>query len=84
MKKLPYGQKAPTNCADDSTSPTLDTHIFPNTPSNGKYWSSSLSPWKPIGYKYKAWHVDFKTGFFAPTINYTDDRSFSRAVRNSR
>ena len=84
MKKLPYGQKAPTNCADDSTSPTLDTHIFPNTPSNGKYWSSSLSPWKPIGYKYKAWNVDFKTGFFAPTINYTDDGSFSRAVRNSR
>lgn len=84
MKKLPYGQKVPKRCTDDSTSPTLDTHIFPNTPSNSKYWSSSLSPWKPIGYKYKAWHVDFKTGFFARTINYTDDGSFSRAVRNSR
>ena len=84
MKKLPYGQKVPKICADGSTRPTLDTNIFPNTPPDGKYWSSSLSPWKPIGYKYKAWNVNFKTGFFAPTINYTDDGSFSRAVRNSR
>lgn len=69
MKKLPSGQKVPKNCADGPTRPTLDTNIFPNTPPNGEYWSNTSYPWKPIDYKYKAWHVEFKIGFLAPTIN---------------
>jgi hypothetical protein len=84
MKKIPSGQKVPTNCADDSARPTLDTHIFPNTPPDGEYWSSSVPKWKPIGYKYKAWRVNFKTGFLAPSLNYTDIDGLLRAVRNNR
>lgn len=83
MKKIPKGGEVPTNCMDHSTAPTLDTHIFPNTPANGKYWSSSFS-WQPIGYQYKAWHVDFSFGFVARTINYTDYQGLARAVRNDQ
>lgn len=31
----------PTRCADGSSKPTLDTNIFPNTPADGLYLSSS-------------------------------------------
>jgi len=51
---------------------------------DGEYWSNTSSPWKPIGYKYKAWHVEFKTGFLAPTLNYTEYLALSKAVRNSK
>lgn len=81
MKKIPKGGKVPTTCRDDSTAPTLNTHIFPNTPPHGEYWSSSFS-WQPIGYQYKAWHVEFRSGFIARTMNYTDYQGLARAVRN--
>ena len=80
MTKIPKGGKVPKNCTVHSTAPTLDTHIFPNTPSNGEYWSNSFS-WQPIGYQYKAWHIAFGSGFVARTINYTDYQGLARAVR---
>jgi Protein of unknown function (DUF1566) len=45
-------------CKDNASEPTIDTASFPQTPINGRFWSSSLN----MGNAPKAWNVNFVNG----------------------
>jgi hypothetical protein len=62
MISLPNGNSTllvPSNCATKSSSPTLDTNIFPNTKRDEWYWSSSLVPFFSGS---RVYAVDFNFG----------------------
>lgn len=56
-KQLPSGTSIPIYCANSSNAPTIDSQIFPNTPSDW-YWSASLGMKADLF----AWDVNFKDG----------------------
>ena len=61
MVSIPNGsgtKQVPKYCADGSSSPTLDTNIFPNTKDDNYYWSSSPYAGNSGG----AWRVHFDCG----------------------
>jgi hypothetical protein len=74
-RTLPNGQNVPYRCADNARQPTLDTRIFPNTPSDW-YWSASPFAGHPNG----AWYVGFNDGY-AYGNNKDDRYYYVRAVR---
>ncbi len=72
----------PRRCADDSSKPTLNTNIFPNTPTDGRYFSSP-----PNGRSYSpTWNLHLGNGSIEP--NVTDfggtNEGYVRAVRDSK
>ena len=71
----------PRRCADGSSKPTLNTNIFPNTPSDGRYFSSP-----PNGRSYSpTWNLHLDNGNMS--YNVTDfsgpNEGYVRAVRDS-
>lgn len=74
-------REIPRRCADNSSKPTLNTNIFPNTPTDGRYFSSP-----PNGRSYSpTWNLHLGNG----SIEYNSavfsgtDEGFVRAVRDS-
>ena len=70
----------PRRCADGSSKPTLNTNIFPNTPTDGRYFSSP-----PNGRSYSpTWNLHLGNGSIEP--NVTDfggtNEGYVRAVRS--
>lgn len=72
----------PRRCADGSSKPTLNTNIFPNTPTDGRYFSSP-----PNGTSYSpTWDLHLGNGSIEfNSINLSRaDEGYVRAVRGSK
>ncbi len=61
-------------------SPAINTEFFPNTTSQGNYWSSTFD-FDPLGNK-RAWRVYFRTGSQYPRIE--SESYYVRAVRGEQ
>lgn len=70
----------PRRCADGSSKPTLNTNIFPNTPTNGRYFSSP-----PNGTYYSpTWNLHLDNGSIEPNVTHFDRKNegYVRVVRD--
>lgn len=70
----------PNGCKEASQQPTINTQIFPNTPS-AIYWSSS-SYYANTNSMEAAWYMSFDVGYLYGS--YKTDHYFIRAVRSGQ
>ncbi len=69
------GDKIPNNCGGSFSKPTLDTNVFPQTPTDDRFWSSSPD----VGDAQDAWYVNFVNGNVSSYYRYLTN--YVRLVR---